>query len=110
MSEGNFELVQPSAIQALERAAVDSQIATAQAYPRDLVKFRKRALAMATLDLETAQSCIYHRPVGKGDDGKQKIAEGESIRMAEIVGAAFGNLRVGSRVIEQTPTFVRAEG
>lgn len=106
-----FELVQPSAVQALERAAVDSQVATAHMYPRSLADFRKRALAMATLDLETAQSCIYHRPVGKDPDtGRDKIAEGESIRMAEIVGAAFGNLRVGARIIEQTPIFVRAEG
>jgi hypothetical protein len=110
MSETTFELVQPSAVQALERAAVDAQIATARAYPRDLLQFKKRSLAMATLDLETAKSCIYQRPVGKDENGRPKIAEGESIRMAEIVAASFGNLRVGARVIEQTPTFVRAEG
>lgn len=110
MSE-TLELIHPSAAHALERAAVDSQVATAHAYPRNLSDFKKRALAMATLDLETAQSCIYHRPVGKDmKTGKEKIAEGESIRMAEIVGAAFGNLRVGARIIEQTPGFVRAEG
>lgn len=110
MSEPTFELVTPSAVQALERAAVDCQISTAHAYPRSLADFKKRGLAMATMDLETAQSCIYQRPVGKGENGQQKIAEGESIRMAEIVAASFGNLRVGARIIEQTPQFVRAEG
>lgn len=64
---------------------------------------------MATLDEETAASCIYSRPVGK-ENGKQKFAEGMSIRMAEIVGASYGNLRVGAMLIEQTDRYVKARG
>lgn len=101
----SLEVVSQSVIAGLERAQIDSQIATAQAYPRSLEKFQKRAISMATLDLATAESCIYSRPVGDG-----KTAEGESIRMAEIVAACYGNLRVAARIIEQTPRLVRCEG
>lgn len=109
--EPTLEVLPPSAMEAIERAAVDVQISTAHRFPRSLEQFKKRSLAMATFDIETAESCIYSRPVGKDPDtGKQKIAEGESIRMAEIVAATFGNLRVAARIVEQTPTFVRCEG
>lgn len=101
----SIEVLQPSALMGLERAAIDSQVATAHAYPRSLETFKKRAMSMVTLDLETAESCIYSRPVGGG-----KVAEGLSIRMAEIVAASYGNLRVAARIIEQTPRMVKCEG
>lgn len=120
MSDQNNDVVQaaevlpPSAIMALERAQIDTQVATAHQYPRSLELFRKRALSMATLDGETAESCIYCRPVGKKQDehGKwvEAFAEGPSIRLAEIVAASYGNIRVASRVVEQTERFVRCEG
>jgi hypothetical protein len=101
----NLEVLAPSAVESLERAAIDVQVSTAHAYPRSLKKFQTRALDMATIDEETAESCIYVRPVGGG-----KFAEGASIRLAEIVAASYGNLRVAARIIEQTPRFVRCEG
>lgn len=104
------EVFTPSSVMAIERAAIDSQIATAKQYPRSLQQFKQRALTMATLDEETAESCIYVRPVGKGQDGKQQYAEGASIRLAEIVAACYGNLRVASRIVEQTPRYVKCEG
>ncbi|HEU4341482.1 MAG TPA: hypothetical protein VFU31_07920, partial [Candidatus Binatia bacterium] len=104
------EALVPSAVEALERASVDVQITTAHKFPRSLELFQKRALSMATLDEETAESCIYSRPVGKDQDGKQKFVEGASIRLAEIVAASYGNIRVAARLIEQTPRYVKAEG
>jgi hypothetical protein len=106
----SLDAVVNDALTQITKAEIDQQIATAHAYPRSLSKFKNRALEMATLDEETAESCIYSRPVGKGPDGKQKFAEGMSIRMAEIVGACFGNLRVGATLIEMTPRFVKARG
>lgn len=94
----------------LERASIDMQISTAKKYPRSLEKFKQNAVFMATIDEETAASCLYRRPVGKNQDGKQNFAEGMSIRMAEIVAANFGNLRVGARIISQTPEQVVAQG
>lgn len=111
--EANVELVKSVdgvTVEAIERANIDTQIATAHKYPRSMEKFQKRAMTMATLDSETAESCIYVRPVGKDASGKPIYAEGLSVRMAEIVGASYGNLRVGSILIEQTERQVKARG
>jgi hypothetical protein len=99
------EVVGGTALMQLEKASIDMQVATAHQYPRSMTVFKKRAVDMATLDDETAESCIYRRPVGGG-----KMAEGMSVRMAEIVGACYGNLRVASRVIEQNERYVVAQG
>lgn len=111
----SLEVLQPSALEALERAHIDIQVATAHKFPRSLELFQKRALAMVTLDEETAESCIYSRPVGKQKNEKtgaweQKFAEGNSVRMAEIVCASYGNIRVACRIVEQTPRYVKCEG
>lgn len=98
-------VIPAGAVEAMERATVDVQISTAHKYPRSLQRFKETALDMITQDEETAASCIYSRPVGDG-----KFAEGKSIRMAEIVGGAYGNLRVGSMLIEQTQRQCKARG
>ena len=43
-------------IDAVERANVDSQVATAKQYPRDLARSVNNSIAMATMDYATAQS------------------------------------------------------
>lgn len=93
-----------------ERANIDLQIQTAKAYPRTLTRFKEKAKELATYDEVTAESCIYRRPVGKDKNGRQTFAEGMSVRLAEIVFSCFGNLRAGSRVVEQTETYVKAQG
>ena len=98
-----------TAIEQIERAAIDMQIATAHQYPRSLSEFKKRATEMVTMDEETAQSCIYRRPVGK-EKGKVVYAEGKSIRMAEIVGSSYGNIRVAAIIVEQTDRYVKCRG
>ena len=103
------EVLPPNAVESMTRAEIDIQITTAHRFPRSMAAFKKRALDMACIDEETALSCIYSRPVGM-KNGKQTFAEGLSVRMAEIVGAAYGNLRVGATLIEQTERFVRARG
>src|ERR1035437_5072832 len=104
-SLSNLEVIPPSAIEAITRGETDIQISTAHKYPRSLAIFKKRAIEMATIDIETAESCLYARPVGGG-----KIAEGMSVRMAEIVGACYGNLRVGAMIVEMTPEYVKTRG
>jgi hypothetical protein len=98
------------ALMALEKASIDMQIATAHQYPRSMSIFKKRAIDIATIDEDTAQSCIYRRPVGKDKSGKQEFAEGMSVRMAEIVGASYGNLRVAARILSQTERQIVAQG
>lgn len=71
------------------RAEVDLQIATAKRYPRDVNAALNRILTIATLDEETAADCFYSLRRGQG----QPI-EGISVRLAEIIAGAWGNLRV----------------
>lgn len=103
--KAELEVLPPSSIEAITRGEIDTQIATAHKFPRSMQTFKRRAVEMATLDEETAASCIYSRPVGGG-----KFAEGLSVRTAEIVGACYGNLRVGAMIVEQTPRYVTARG
>lgn len=98
-----------NSLEQIERASIDIQIATAHQYPRSMELFRQRAEAMVTLDETTAASCIYRRPVGM--KGNQVVyAEGESIRLAEIVAASYGNIRVAGRITEMNPRYVKAQG
>jgi len=119
MAENEIEHVEAVAVPAnaleqIERASIDIQIATAKKYPRSMAKFYERATAMVTFDAETAGSCLYCRPVGKEKNAKgqwvEKYAEGESIRLAEIVAASFGNIRVAGRITEMEPRHVKAQG
>ncbi|TXH59328.1 MAG: hypothetical protein E6Q97_00095 [Desulfurellales bacterium] len=93
-----IEIVQPSALEAIQRAEVDIQIATAKRYPRQLSTVKKEMLSFATLDQETAESCFYSVPRGG------KNVQGPSIRLAEIAISCYGNLRAGSRVISTVST------
>lgn len=112
MNVANAEVMAPTVnvLDVQERASIDLQIATAKQYPRSLAQFTENSVAYATIDEETAESCIYRRPVGKDKNGRQTFAEGMSVRTAEIIGACYGNLRVGGRVIEQTERYVKAQG
>jgi len=96
-------VVQPSALQALEAASIDVAIATAHKFPRSVARFARTARELACINETVAAECFYHLPRGKG-------IEGPSIRLAEIVAYAWGNLRVGARIIEETDKFVTAQG
>jgi hypothetical protein len=115
LSEGTELITQPTTVELISSAEINQQVTTAHRFPRSMAVFRRRALEMVTLDEETAESCIYRRPVGKKrneETGKweESYAEGMSIRMAEIVGASYGNLRVGAMLIAQDERQVRARG
>lgn len=90
----------------LTKAEIDQQISTARAYPRSLKRAVNAIMTLATLDAETAQSCIYALPRGG------KPITGPSARFAEIVFSQWGNCRVASRTInvDKTDKFVEAEG
>ena len=104
-----LQTVETTALQAITEGEINQQIATAHKWPRSLAKFNERCKNMIGQDEETAASCIYSRPVGF-ENGKQKFAEGMSVRMSEIVGAGYGNLRVGAIIIEQTERYVKGRG
>ena len=93
IQEDKPEVVQPSALEAIERANVDLQISTAKKYPRSLSKVKSDMISFATLDEETAASCFYTLPRAG------KVIQGPSVRLAEIAISCYGNLRAGARVI-----------
>lgn len=71
-------------IDALERANVDTQVATAKKYPRDMRRSLDDSIVMATLDKETAQSCGYALPRGN------KPITGPSVHLAKIIVSNWG--------------------
>lgn len=87
---------QPAAgpLEAIERASIDMQIATAHRFPRKISKVKDDMLSIAMLDEETAQACFYTLPRGG------KTIQGPSVRLAEIAVSCYGNLRAGFRVID----------
>ena len=103
-----LEVVNTS-LEQIERAQYDVAVATAQKYPRNITHFHRDAIALVKMDQETAESCIFRRPVGK-KDGREEYAEGMSVRMAEIVAACYGNIVYGSLIVEQTDRHVKARG
>lgn len=107
---GGLQVMEGDSLAMQERSLIDAQIATAKRFPRSMSTFLKRATDMATIDLATAGECIYNKPVGKDKNGKPLYAEGMSIRMAEIVLVNYGNMKVGSRILSQTPKQVIAQG
>lgn len=88
--------IEPTALEAIQRAEIDIQIATAKRYPRTLSKVKQDMMSFATLDQETAESCFYSMP--RGD----RNIQGPSVRLAEIAVSCYGNLRAGTRVISTT--------
>ena len=84
---------QAEMLQAINRSEVDMQISTAKAYPRDVQAAIKRIEDLASLDRETAEDCFYVLRRGGEAIG------GLSVRMAEIIAGAWGNLRVQARII-----------
>jgi hypothetical protein len=77
-------------------AEIDAQIATAKNFPRSLAVFLKRATSLATISQEVAESCEYGLPRGG------KIITGPSVRLAEIIVSSYGNVRAGTRVVQNT--------
>ena len=92
------------AIQQMTRGEIDSAIATAREFPRDIERFQKNAAMMALVDEDTAASCFYALDRGG------KAIEGPSVRMAEIIATQYGNLRFGSRIVEIGEKFVTVLG
>lgn len=92
----------------IARVELDTQIATAKAYPRNIEACVNEAVAMITLDQETAESCFYCL-VRNGKEGKTEI-KGASIRLAEIVASSWGHLHIAARTISNDGSFITSEG
>lgn len=93
-----------TALDVLNRSEIDIAIATAKRYPRSVVEAKRTAQTLATLDADVAASMFYVIPRA----GKR--IEGPSVRLAEIMGHSWKNLRFGTRTIDITTTHVVAQG
>lgn len=91
-------------IDTVERANVDSQVATAKQYPRDLARSVNNSIAMATMDITTAQSCGYALPRGG------KPITGPSVHLAKLVVSNWGNIRAEAKVVQITDKQVISRG
>lgn len=100
----DLEVVPTTALESLNKAEIDIQIATAKRYPRSITDFKRKALELATLNEETAQSCFYSLKRGS------KRIEGPSVRLAEIAAYSWKNLRFGARIIAIEQRQVVAQG
>jgi hypothetical protein len=103
-----IEIKQADMLQAINRAEIDIQIATAKQYPRDLNVTLNKIATYATMDKETAEDCFYVLR-RKDKDGNDSLIEGLSIRMAEIIASAWGNLRIQSRIIGNDGRMITAQ-
>lgn len=97
-------------ISALNRSEVDIQITTAKTYPRVLSHVLNQIETYATMDTETAEDCFYALR-RKGRPGEEDtIIEGVSVRMAEIIAGAWGNMRVQTRIIGNDGKTITVQG
>jgi len=96
--------VQIVQVDAVERANVDSQVATAKRYPRDIRRSIDNSVVMATMNQETAQSCSYALPRGG------KPITGPSVHLAKIVVSNWGNMRTEAKVVQITDKQVISRG
>lgn len=86
-----------------EAAVIDSQIATAKQYPRDIRKVIEDSVAIATMDKETADSCEYGLPRGG------KTLKGASVHLAKIIASNYGNIRTDVKVVSIEATEIVAQ-
>lgn len=104
MSNTIIEIKQAEMLNALNRAEVDVQISTAKQYPRDITRVLRQIEEYATMDTETAEDCFYALRRGGS------VIEGVSVRLAEIIAGAWGNLRVQTRIIGNDGKTITAQG
>jgi hypothetical protein len=92
----------------LTRVEMDTQIATAKQFPRDLALYERNAMHIVESHLamsrDPSEGLFYSLTRGG------KVIEGPNVRLAEIIQHSFGNSRAGARVVEEGEKFVTAEG
>ena len=97
-----------AALEALNRSEIDMQISTAKKYPRMVGESLNRIVNLATVNPQTASECFYSLR-RNGAEGATAI-EGPSVRLAEIVAASWGNLRVASQIVGNDGKHITARG
>ena len=89
--------------EAQERASIDSQVATAKKYPRNLLRVQNNSISIVCMSKETAESCRYAKPTGG------KMVVGSSVHLARIVCQQYGNIKIQQRIKQITDRTIIAE-
>ena len=89
--------------EAQERASIDSQVATAKKYPRNLIRVQNNSISIVCMSKETAESCRYAKPTGG------KMIVGSSVHLARIVCQQYGNIKIQQRIKQITDRTIIAE-
>ena len=97
------ETVSPQVIYQQDKAQIDVQISTAKAYPRNIKRCIDNALAIVTMDTDTAKTCTYSVPRGG------KAITGPSVHLAKILSQVWGNMRLDAKVVNIDGTHVTSE-
>lgn len=87
------EQISPDVLYQQDKAAIDIQISTAKTYPRNITRSLNNAIAIVTIDPDTAQTCTYTVPRGG------KPVTGPSVHLAKILAQVWGNLRIEAKVV-----------
>ena len=103
-----IEIKQSDVLQAINASEIDIQVSTAKQYPRSIPDVLNKISTYATMDVETAADCFYVLR-RNGSNGSNTV-EGLSVRMAEIIAGAWGNLRVQTRIIGNDGKTITAQG
>lgn len=103
-----IQVMQADMLAALNKSEIDIQISTAKAYPREIEKVLNTIRTYAKMDVETAEDCFY--ALRRSDGDSTKLIEGVSVRMAEIMAGAWGNLRIQARIIGNDGKTITAQG
>ena len=89
---------------AIEKANVDVQVATAKQFPRNVTRAIQNSIVMATIDPETAQMMRYALPRGG------KPITGPSVHLAKLIVSNWGNVRAEAKVVQITDSQVVSGG
>jgi hypothetical protein len=101
----------PATREWMQRAQIDAMMATATLKPRpEISKIRQRMLTYATIDEETAESCIYTLRRLDPETKKPKYIQGPSIRLAEILTVCWRNMWAGAHTVANDGRKVTAQG
>lgn len=79
------------------RAVAETRTALtlAKEFPRDIEEFESKVKAMCS-DPSFAEKAVFKRPMGSS------VIEGPSIRLAEALAVAYGNIDYGMKILNQT--------
>lgn len=97
------EQISPEIIYQQDKAHIDVQISTAKAFPRNIKRSVDNAIAIVTLDQDTAKTCTYSVPRG------QKTITGPSVHLSKILAQVWGNLRIEAKVVNIDTRHITSE-